>query len=74
MCAVILRERTCRRWWAVTVAAMLGPAACTNSTASRVVMCSMTILRSGMVATRGLRWRSMNTASRSKKSTSGSTT
>ena len=56
------------------VAATLAGASATNSAACFVVICSSTILSSGKSRTSGDRMRSMNTASRSNTSTSGSVT
>lgn len=56
------------------VAATLGPAACTNSTASFVVMCSSTTRRRGCAASSGASTAPKNTGSRSKMSTSAAVT
>ena len=58
----------------MTVAATFGPALSTKAAASAVVICSNTILSAGKSRTSGARTRSMNTASRSNTSTSGSVT
>lgn len=56
------------------MAAIVGGPEETNSAASAVVMCSITILRSGRVCTRGVSTLWMNTFSLSKKSILGSVT
>ncbi|MNY23321.1 hypothetical protein D3C86_1569830 [compost metagenome] len=58
------------RWWAVMVAPTLAGAALTNSTASRVVMCSNTTLRVGKRSTTRLSCSSIKYFSRSKTSIS----
>ena len=68
--ALRLRCRCC----GVIVAATVSGASLTNPAASAVVICSRTIFNAGKSRTRPVRMRSMNTASRSKMSTSGSVT